>query len=243
MAKEWFENWFDTKYYHILYKNRNFTEAENFIDKLLTFLEPNVNDSFIDIACGKGRHSVFINKKGFPVVGYDLSKESIEAANKYANNKLEFYVHDMRQIFRTNYFDFAFNLFTSFGYFRTTRDEQNAILSASKNLKVGGTLVIDFLNRDKVISTLVPKEIKQIEGIDFQIKKEIKDNHVVKTINFKDEGKDFSFQESVKLLSLTDFETYLQKGNLEITQVFGNYNLDLHTENSDRLIIIAKKIG
>lgn len=243
MVKEWFEDWFDTKYYHILYKNRNFTEAENFIDKLLEFLQPNKNDNFIDIACGKGRHSVYINKKGYPVVGYDLSKESIESANEFAKRDLEFYVHDMRQIFRTNYFNFALNLFTSFGYFKSSRDELNAILSASKNLKVNGTLVIDFLNRDKVISNLIPKEIKTIDGIEFHISKEINNNQVVKTIEFTDAGDNFKFQESVKLLSLTDFQGYLTKGNLEITQVFGNYNLDLHSEKSDRLIIIAKKIG
>ena len=243
MAKEWFEDWFDTKYYHILYKNRNFTEAENFIDKLLAFLQPNENDNFIDIACGKGRHSLYINKKGYPVVGYDLSKESIAAANKLKKRDLAFYVHDMRQIFRTNYFNFAFNLFTSFGYFQSSRDELNAILSASKNLKLNGILVIDFLNRDNVIANIIPKEIKIIEGIKFRISKEIKKDQVIKTIEFTDDGKDFKFQESVKLLSLEDFKEYLKKGNLEITQVFGNYNLDLHSEESERLIIIAKKIG
>ena len=32
---EWYENWFDSEYYHILYNNRNQKEAELFIDKLL----------------------------------------------------------------------------------------------------------------------------------------------------------------------------------------------------------------
>ena len=243
MAKEWFEDWFDTKYYHILYSNRDYNEAENFIDNLLNYLKPNRNDKFLDIACGKGRHSVFINKKGYPVVGYDLSKESIAAADKHSKSDLEFYVHDMRQIFRTNYFDFAVNLFTSFGYFKSSRDELNAILSAAKNLKKNGTLVIDFLNRDKVISGLIPNETKTIEGIEFFISKEIINNQVIKTIEFYEDGKKHKYQESVKLLSLADFEGYLNKGNLQIKQIFGNYNLDLYSKESDRLIIIANKIG
>ena len=242
MAKEWFEDWFDTKYYHILYGNRNYHEAETFIDNLLRYLKPNAKDKFIDIACGKGRHSIFINKKGYPVVGYDLSKESIAFANKSSKKDLEFYVHDMRQIFRTNYFDFALNLFTSFGYFKSSRDELNAILSASKNLKKDGVLVIDFLNRDKIIKELISRETKIIKGIKFTIYKEILDNKVLKTIEFNDAGKKHKYQESVKLLSLSDFEGYLNKGNLKIKQIFGNYNLDLHSDKSDRLIIIAKKI-
>jgi 2-polyprenyl-3-methyl-5-hydroxy-6-metoxy-1,4-benzoquinol methylase len=151
MSVEWFESWFNTKYYHILYKNRDYSEAEKFIAKLINFLNPEHNAKFVDIACGKGRHSIFINQLGYNVVGYDLSEESILEANKNAKNNLKFYTHDMRQIFRTNYFDFALNLFTSFGYFKNKRDELNAIKSSAKNLKQNGILVIDFLNRDKVM--------------------------------------------------------------------------------------------
>ncbi len=242
MAKEWFESWFDTKYYHILYKNRDYTEAERFIKNIVTFLQPSKNDKFVDIACGKGRHSKFINSLGYTVVGYDLSEQSIEAAKKDSKPGLSFYTHDMRQIFRTNYFDFALNLFTSFGYFKSKRDELNAIKATSHNLKSSGKLVIDFLNREKVISTLVAFEKKTIDGIEFNISKKIENNQVIKTIEFNDEGKEFRFQESVKLLSLQDFEEYLREAHLKITHTFGNYDLEKFNSNSDRLIIIAEKV-
>lgn len=243
MEQEWFENWFDTKYYHILYKNRNYSEAEVFIKNLLRFLNPESKAIFLDIACGKGRHAHFINQRGYKVVGFDLSEQSILEANKKTKTGLEFYTHDMRQIFRTNYFDFAFNLFTSFGYFKTKRDELNALKASAQNLKPGGTLVIDFLNRERVIKNLIPKESKTIDGITFNIKKEIKNNQIIKTICFEDMGKTQTFHESVKLLSLEDFNYYLIQENLKITHTFGNYNLDDFNENSERLIIIAKKIG
>lgn len=243
MAKEWFESWFDTKYYHTLYKNRDYTEAERFITNLISFLKPENGAKFVDIACGKGRHSKFINNFGYDVVGYDLSEQSIIAANKFSKKGLEFYTHDMRQIFRTNYFDFGVNLFTSFGYFKSKRDELNALKASARNLKPGGTLVIDFLNRDKVISSMIPFETKRIDGIDFKISKKIIDNIIYKSINFEDAGNSFSFQESVKLLGLKEFEAYLKEGDLKITHTFGNYDLDEFSEKSDRLIIIAKKLG
>ena len=243
MALEWFESWFDTKYYHILYKNRDFTEAEKFITNLIDFLCPKVDDKFVDIACGKGRHSIFINKLGYSVVGYDLSEDSILEANKHSKKDLKFYTHDMRQIFRTNYFDFALNLFTSFGYFKSKRDELNAIKSSARNLKKNGILVIDFLNRNKVINELVTQETKTIDGICFKISKKIRNNQIIKEINFEDNGEKFFFEESVKLLSLEDFTYYLNEGNLKITHTFGNYKLDEFNATSDRLIIIAKKIG
>lgn len=60
---DWFESWFNTPYYHILYKDRDFVEAENFIDKLLAEIRLPQHSTIIDLACGHGRHSVYLNQK------------------------------------------------------------------------------------------------------------------------------------------------------------------------------------
>ncbi|MGZ4035978.1 MAG: class I SAM-dependent methyltransferase, partial [Bacteroidia bacterium] len=98
---KWFEGWFDSPYYHLLYKNRDYSEAELFIDNLLSFLKPEQGARFLDIGCGKGRHSIYLNKKGFDVTGIDLAENSISCAKQSENEHLHFYVHDMRKIFRT----------------------------------------------------------------------------------------------------------------------------------------------
>ena len=61
----WYENWFDSKYYHILYKNRDASEANQFIKNLINKLNLEKNDRILDVACGKGRHSIFLNSLGF----------------------------------------------------------------------------------------------------------------------------------------------------------------------------------
>ena len=65
---DWFESWFNTPYYHILYKDRDFVEAENFIDKLLAEIKLPQHSTIIDLACGHGRHSVYLNQKGYNVL-------------------------------------------------------------------------------------------------------------------------------------------------------------------------------
>ena len=75
--KNWFEIWFDSPYYHILYKERDEEEAENFLDNLINKLQLKSQQRILDVACGKGRHSVYLNKKEFDVCGYDLSEQSI----------------------------------------------------------------------------------------------------------------------------------------------------------------------
>ena len=75
---EWFESWFDTKYYHLLYKDRNEDEARTFISNLISDLNVSHDSKILDLCCGKGRHSKFLNSKGYHVVGADLSNQSIE---------------------------------------------------------------------------------------------------------------------------------------------------------------------
>ncbi|MGL4598779.1 MAG: class I SAM-dependent methyltransferase, partial [Bacteroidia bacterium] len=131
----WFASWFDSPYYHLLYRNRNQDEAAQFIRKLGNFLAVLPASHALDLACGKGRHAVQLHKLGLRVTGIDLSPESIVEARKLEQEGLEFFEHDMRRPFRINYFDYVFNLFTSFGYFQSKRDNQLAISGMIKALK------------------------------------------------------------------------------------------------------------
>ena len=128
--QEWFKEWFDTKYYHILYQDRNDDEAQLFMQNLLSFIKLKKNDKILDMPCGKGRHAIFLNSLGYDVLGADLSENSIKYAKKYTNKTLHFEVHDMRQPFDTK-FDAIFNLFTSFGYF----DDDETNIKVLYNLK------------------------------------------------------------------------------------------------------------
>ncbi len=66
-------------------------------------------------------------EQGFDVTGIDLAPDTIAFANQFANDHLHFYVHDMRRLLCTNCFDYAFNFFTSFGYFETQREHLNTV--------------------------------------------------------------------------------------------------------------------
>ena len=238
----WFENWFNSKYYHILYKNRDHKEAVFFLDNIIKNININ-NGRILDVACGKGRHAKYLNHLGFNVTGIDLSKNSIEFANKDSNENLKYFVHDMRSVFKKNHFDLVTNLFTSFGYFENQEDEQTTINAMSNNLKEGGLLLIDFMNVKKVISSLVTSESKEIDGIKFLIERKYDENHIIKKIIIKDKDSDLNFQEKVRALTLYDFDVMLKKANMKIVDVFGDYSLnEFNAIDSDRLIIISRKL-
>jgi cyclopropane fatty-acyl-phospholipid synthase-like methyltransferase len=92
---QWYASWFNTPYYHILYKDRDYSEAQAFMDTLTRYLNLPENGSILDLACGRGRHAVYLNKLGFRVIGVDLSEQSIAHARQFENESLKFEVHDM----------------------------------------------------------------------------------------------------------------------------------------------------
>ena len=238
----WFANWFNSPYYHTLYKNRDEKEAQVFIDNLIQYLEIPKKSKLIDIACGKGRHSIYFNKKGMNVVGVDLSSNSISCAKKNKNKNLEFAVHDMREVYSENYFDVVTNLFTSFGYFEKDEDEQRALNAMALNLKQDGILIIDFMNVKKVIRNLIKFEKKKVDGITFKISRRIENNYIIKDISFSNNEEYYNFKEKVKALTLIDFFNFIKNAGLKIIDTFGSYQLEnFNAINSDRLIIICKK--
>ncbi|MCZ2085447.1 MAG: class I SAM-dependent methyltransferase [Flavobacteriales bacterium] len=242
----WFETWFDTPYYHILYKDRDFAEAENFITLLINYLNIQKDSKIIDLACGKGRHSVFLNKLGYKVLGLDLSQQSIEHNKQFENSDLKFEVHDMRdEIYPellTEKADAVLNLFTSFGYFEDENDDRKVFHSISNTLKDDGYFVLDFLNAKWVENTLIKEETITKEEIDFFIKKKIENQNIIKDIYFNDDGKEHHFFEKVKLHTLEEINDYAVEFGFERVQIFGDYHLnEFDLETSPRCINVFKK--
>lgn len=238
---KWFETWFDSKYYHILYKHRDEQEAIKFLDNITQYLNI-TKGKILDVGCGKGRHAKYFNELGFNVVGIDLSLNSIAKAKLNETQNLKFYKFDMRNVFKENSFNVVTNLFTSFGYFDNSLDEQKTINAMVKNLKKDGILIIDFMNVKKIINNLVSKESKKINSVEFDITRELKDNYILKNITINDQDISLKFQEKVHALTLIDFSKMLQKASMSIVDIFGNYNLDnFNASQSERLILIARK--
>ncbi len=242
--KEWFINWFDSEYYHLLYSNRNEEEAEQFIARLAAGLNLVPKTKILDVACGKGRHSKTLARLGFDVHGIDLSVNSINTAKQYEHNTLHFDVWDMRQTYRDSYFDVAMNLFSSFGYLPTDEDNLIALKAIASNLKPNGKLVLDYLNVEAIIKEMKPREIIQRGEIQFHIRKKIENGFIKKTIEFIDEnGTAHEYTEQLRIIKPETFSVLFQSSGLQIDKVFGSYTLeDFSSGKSLRQIIVATKI-
>ncbi len=240
-TKEWFVDWFDSEYYHILYKDRDYNEAQNFMKNLVSFLKLKENSYILDLACGKGRHAVFLNKIGFQVKGVDLSKNSIQFAKNFEKEGLSFSEHDMRNPFSEK-FDAIFNLFTSFGYFNDDETNIKVLQNIKNGLKPNGIAVIDFMNVIAVKKQLVAKETVVKNDISFAITRHIENHKIIKNIQFKVGADSFHFTEKVQCLTLETIKEYILAVNLKLKHTFGDYQLKpFNKKTSKRLILVLEK--
>lgn len=238
----WFAEWFDTEYYHILYKNRDDQEASGFIRRLVDVLGLEQGAKVADIACGKGRHSRVLAGLGFRVYGYDLSANSIEYARKHASGTEHFEIHDIRKPYNDSDFRAAFNLFTSFGYFDSREEDMEALGHIYQMLAPGGIFVQDYLNGPPACRSLPYKSTERLGGLEFEIEKTWNPPCIIKKISINGKKGPEHFQEKVKIYSAEEMEEMHTSCGFGNIRIFGDYNLGTYVAGqSPRMILISEK--
>ena len=136
--KQWYEKLFEN--YGNNYENECFSKGTigecDFIEKEIAY---NKNLKILDIGCGTGRHSIELAKRGYNIMGVDLSDSMLKQARKNAekeNVKVVFEQHDARNLPFKSEFDLAIMLCEG-GFCLMETDEMNfsILKSASKALK------------------------------------------------------------------------------------------------------------
>jgi SAM-dependent methyltransferase len=242
---EWYIDWFGSPYYDLLYQYRNSQDAWEFIQRLLAKLNAGNGTKILDAGCANGVNTRAMSLLGLDVTGIDISFRLIDEAKKMESNNLHFYQHDMRLPFHINYFDIAFNLFNSFGYFRTEREHDNVIRTIAQSLKHNGTLVIDYLNTHYAEDNLVKNELKTVNDVVFHIARWHSATHFYKQIQVEEKGQVLKhlYTERVAKFSPGDFTDMLSYQGMQVSDMFGDYNLEPYDiRNSKRMVIFAKKL-
>jgi SAM-dependent methyltransferase len=243
LKNAWYEDWFASPYYPLLYAHRDEKEAEIFLRHLITFLKPISGARIWDLACGNGRHARFLSQQGYHVTGTDLSEPFIAYAQQHALPGQAFLRQDMRSAAPGLNFDYVFNLFTAFGYFDDAADDEKVICQVHTGLKPGGIMVLDYLNLITARQNLVSFEEKVIQNIHFTLRRSIHNGRLYKEIEVVSEGHSHRYEESVKVLYLADFQNLFQSAGFKIIATWGDYQgVEFHADTSPRLIIFAEKI-
>lgn len=243
----WYESWFDSPYYHLLYQHRDDKEAQYFIDHLYAKFQILPSHTILDLACGAGRHAIYMASKGNTVTGLDLASNSIAEAKAKVIElpeklNIEFQVADMRDFDLKTSFDFVFNLFTSFGYFENKNENLDVLASIKKHQAKGGIVVIDYLNSQLVRTKGEESYTKVIDAIQFEIHKYFEGDFVKKEIKVIDQDDVFHFREQVQLFESDELESMLRDQGYQITEHFGDYDLGAYSQASSRSIWVGTRL-
>ena len=234
--------WFSSPYFHILYKHKNYQETQRFLDQLVDFLQPQPEHKLLDLACGKGKHAIYLSKKGLDMTGLDISASNLRYGRKFAHDRLQFVQQDMREPYKENHFDIILNLFTSFGFYPEDTENQKVLEAVATMLKPGGRFFLDFINPRVYEHSLIPYELSVVQGIKFQVTQKIEEGMITKGVHFHDNGQDFYFEENIKSLSYQRFQDYIEASPLRLVQTFGDYDFSPFEEaDSERMMFVLEK--
>lgn len=245
MTKKWYYDWFNTYEYLEVYKHRNEQDAELHINFILSEINLQPNSKILDMACGAGRHSIVLAKKGYKVTGIDFSDTLLaEAVKDAASEKLDikFIKSDIRNFSIDERFDLILNLFTSFGYFEKDEENFSVFLKAFEFLNKSGFFVLDFFNKNYLLRNLIPVTEEKHNNKQIIQKRFVRKGRIEKIIEIIDKNGKKTFNESVKLYSAEQLKNKLLEIGFEIVSLFGDFDGSIFDiDNSPRFIAICKK--
>lgn len=240
---EWFERSFQEDYLKI-YAHRDEQKAIQELEQLLPFLNMKQGQQVLDLCCGQGRHSRWLARQGVRVIGVDLSAVLLQEAIRNSLNLPVLYMRaDARQLPFLNEMDVVVNLFTSFGYFEEDAENEKVLEQASRSLKPGGIFLFDYLNPLYVKDHLEPFTETKYDTMEILQYRTIDDGYVHKKIVIQEPGENpRHYEERVKLYGREALTQMLERHDLQVDRVFGNYDASGYDiQGSPRMIFICQK--
>jgi ubiquinone/menaquinone biosynthesis C-methylase UbiE len=206
-------------------------------------LEPGAR--VLDLACGHGRHTARLARRGFDVTGLDVSASSLALAHE--NEPTATYVEaDMRELpLDDGAFDAVINLFTAFGYFQDEADDQRVLREVARVLRSGGAFLIDTLNPPGLFGRYRGRHWDRLE--DGTLMLEDHEYEVATgrtktewTLIFAD-GERRELRHSVRAYTAPELTRLLANAGLEVVASWGDFEGGELTRESWRLILRADK--
>lgn len=238
--KEWWEGVFGEKYLKTYADIITPVKTKMQVDFLVKKLKLKKGAAILDLACGHGRHSIELAKKGFKVTGVDFSKYLIKIAQENAKNQnvdADFIRGDMRELPFKNKFDAVINIFTSFGYFNNEEDNVKVIKKISRALKPKGKFLIDLANPINLLVQLTPDKQAKKKGLLVSHIKELSSGIKLTTISefnpetmvwsmkrtWKEKGKKQGYKFDMRSFTLPELRHLFKENGLIVEKVWGDF--------------------
>jgi SAM-dependent methyltransferase len=244
---EWFTRFFDAAYVAQLREEKSPAQTRAEVAFALRHLDLSPGARILDVPCGYGRHAGALARRGFRVVGVDLSPTMIaEARRRFTEGpRLRFLRQDMRRMTFRGEFDAVVNLYTSFGYFTPAQNEA-VLRRMARALRPGGRLIVD--HRDPAYDVTLPRRLWYRAGAHRFILEDRRFDRRTKITETTQlvitTGRRFIVQRSFRLqeFSLSEWRRLLRRAGLRLLRACSGYDGRRYRPGSTgRLIIVAER--
>jgi SAM-dependent methyltransferase len=216
----------------------------------------------LELACGTGRVLLPLARQGYDVTGVDVSPAMLEVAHRKVAaeslaDRVTLVQQDMRDLVLDRRFNLVFVAVNSFMHLLTLDDQLAALARVRQHLNPGGLFLLDLFNPDlelllgfrghvgldKVIAdpdtghrlmrfrTETVDLGRQIIRVTFIVDELDDEGRVQRTL----------FPFSVRYLFRGELELLLRHAGFEIEAIYGSYDLDEFTGESEKMIAVARQ--
>jgi SAM-dependent methyltransferase len=245
--KEWFDDealWRET--YAYIFPEERFASAVETIEKVLTLVQPRGRTA-LDLACGPGRCSVPLSKRGFAVTGVDSTAFLLKKAKERARKervKVEWVLRDMRDFIRPDTYDLALSVFTSFGYFDDVGEDVAVLRNVFKSLRPGGAFFLDVNGKEVLARKYLPSSVEKLpDGSILIERREIQDGwaRIRNEWTVIRDGKARTFPVNINMYSGQELRDRLEGSGFVAVKLYGGLDREPYDVKARRLIAVARK--
>jgi SAM-dependent methyltransferase len=244
-SRDWTVGFFDDPYSQ-LFPFPDAAQTDKEVDALAELL-PAPPARVLDVACGQGRHSIRLARRGYEVVGIDASASFLATARAAATGvpvAVEFVESDMRDLGYDQEFDVALSLFTSWGYF-DDETNQHVLDRIARSLRPEGRLIIDLVHRDWLMRVYQPKDWVEFDDGSFAVANRAFDPIAgVNTVTHRwrtTTGETRERQHRLRIYTATELDRMLRQSGLVPLDWYGGFDLIAFGAGTRRLLVIAKR--
>jgi ubiquinone/menaquinone biosynthesis C-methylase UbiE len=244
---EWWEEYFDEDMGKILFPQERMRQTSPECDLIEDLLELHKGDAVLDLACGIGRHSVELGKRGYEVTGLDYSEVYLSKAREAARKRkveVEFLKGDMRKIPFKDRFDAVICMFTSFGFFKKESDHLKVLRGVARCLRPGGKLLLDVVSRQFLEAHFKARDWTQHEdGLIILEDQWLDKEHgrSVSTWTMIDGKKRRTFAHTLRLYTLPELTKLAARASLGLIKDYGGYANEPVGPDGRRLVAVFRR--
>ena len=244
----WYDEFFEGDWLDLLALRPPAEQTAQEVDFVVEQLRLEAGARVLDVACGHGRHSLELARRGLMVTGVDLSPRSLTLARETAAAEgldVEFRRLDMRELDYDHEFDGALNLFTAFGYFEEEAENQRVLDGVARALRPGGAFLVDVVNPVALFARYRDFWWEELgDGVVFLQQHEydvLSGRNLAVWTFVRPDGRRSEIRHSLRMYTPVELRLLLERAGLTVDGGWGGFDGEELGRESRRLILRATR--